>query len=144
VIYGFFTSQPFDAMTLVFLVTTIATSVSGFPRFFRFEKLLPSHVVGIISLVVLLVAVYARYGATLVGGWTTTYVATAVIAQYLNAFVLVLQLFHKVPALKALAPTQQEAPFKIAQTIVLLAFIGGGWVATKSFDPAIGVHLASP
>ena len=145
VIYGFISSsQGFDAVTLVFLAATIATSVTGFPPFFRFEKLLPSHVVGIISLLVLLLAVYARYGAALSGGWGTTFVVTAVIAQYLNVFVLVVQLFQKVPALKALAPTQQEAPFKIAQAIVLLAFIAGGWLATKSFDPSIVAGLASP
>jgi len=114
VIYGFIANQRFDGVTLVFLATTIATSVTGFPPFFRFEKLLPSHVVGVISLVVLLLAVYARYAAALAGGWLTTYVVAAVIAQYLNVFVLVVQLFQKVPALKALAPTQQEAPFKLA------------------------------
>lgn len=135
VIYGLITSQRFDELTLVFLASTILTSVTGFPPFFRFEKLLPSHVVGAISLVVLALAVYARYPAALAGGWSTTYVITAVIAQYLNVFVLVVQLFLKVPALKALAPTQTEAPFKIAQTVVLLAFIAGGWVATTSFQP---------
>jgi len=144
VIYGFVTSQRLVSMTLVFLATTIATSVTGFPPFFRFEKLLPSHIVGIISLVVLTIAVYARYGAALAPGWSTTYVTSAVIAQYLNVFVLVVQLFQKVPALKALAPTQQEAPFKLTQTIVLLAFIGGGWLATKGFDPSRAGPIALP
>ena len=144
VIYGLTTSQRFDGMTLVFLASTIATSVTGFPPFFRFEKLLPSHVVGVISLVVLALAVYARYGAELVGGWSTAYVVTAVIAQYLNVFVLVVQLFLRVPALKALAPTQKEAPFKVAQSIVLLAFIVGGWVATTSFEPSTVTAVASP
>jgi hypothetical protein len=126
VIYGLITSQRFDGMTLVFLGSTIAASVTGFPPFFRFDKLLPSHVVGVISLVILALAVYARYPAALVGGWSTTYVVAAVIAQYLNVFVLVVQVFLKIPALKALAPTQKEAPFKIAQSVVLLAFIAGG------------------
>ena len=144
VIYGLITSQRFDEMTLIFLATTIATSVTGFPPFFRFEKLLPSHVVGVISLVVLALAVYARYPAALAGGWSTTYVITAVIAQYLNVFVLVVQLFLKVPALKTLAPTQKEPPFKIAQSIVLLAFIAGGWVATTSFEPSSAGVVASP
>jgi hypothetical protein len=135
VVYGFITSQRFEGVTVVFLATTIATSVTGFPPFFRFEKLLPSHVVGVISLVVLAVAVYARYPAALAGGWSTTYVVTAVIAQYLNVFVLVVQLFLKVGALKALAPTQKEAPFKIAQSVLLLVFIAGGWLATNSFSP---------
>jgi hypothetical protein len=144
VLYGLITSQRFDGMTLIFVATTIATSVTGFPPFFRFEKLLPSHVVGIISLVVLALAVYARYPAALAGGWSTTYVVAAVIALYLNVFVLVVQLFLKVPALKALAPTQKEAPFKIAQSIVLLAFIAGGWVATTGFEPSSVGEVASP
>ena len=131
-------------MTLVFLASTIATSVTGFPPFFRFEKLLPSHVVGVISLVVLALAVYARYPAALAGGWSATYVVAAVIAQYLNVFVLVVQLFLRVPALKALAPTQKEAPFKVAQSIVLLAFVVGGWVATTSFEPSTVTAVASP
>ena len=144
VIYGLITSQRFDGMTFVFLTTTIATSVTGFPPFFRFEKLLPSHVVGVISLGVLALAVYARYPAALAGGWSTTYVVSAVIAQYLNVFVLVVQLFLKVPSLKALAPTQKEAPFKIAQSVLLLAFIVGGWVATTSFEPSTVAAVASP
>lgn len=144
VIYGLITSQRFEGMTLVFLASTIATSVTGFPPFFRFEKLLPSHVVGVISLVVLALAVYARYPAALAGGWSTTYVVAAVVAQYLNVFVLVVQLFLKVPALKALAPTQKEAPFKIAQSVVLLAFIAGGWAATTSFEPSTVATGASP
>jgi hypothetical protein len=144
VIYGLITSQRFDGMTPVFLASTIATSVTGFPPFFRLEKLLPSHVVGVISLVVLALAVYARYPAALAGGWSATYVVAAFIAQYLNVFVLFVQLFLKVPALKALAPTQKEAPFKIAQSAVLLAFIVGGWVATTSFEPSTVAAVASP
>lgn len=144
VLYGLFTNQRFDAMTLVFLASTIATSVTGFPPFFRFEKLLPSHVVGVLSLVVLALAVYARYPAALAGGWSTVYVVTAVVAQYLNVFVLVAQLFLKIPSLQALAPTQKEAPFKVAQAVVLLAFGVGGWVATTSFEPSTVAVIAAP
>src|SRR5579862_9811917 len=104
-----------------FLVTTIATSVTGF--LFPFHKLLPSHVLGIMSLMVLAIAVFALYGRRLVGGWRRTYAITAMIALYFNVFVLVAQLFQKVPTLKALAPTQSEAPFKVAQVIVLVAFV---------------------
>jgi hypothetical protein len=134
VLYGLWTNQLFDGVTQVFLVTTIATSVTGFPPFFPFERLLPSHVVAIVSLVVLGLAVYARYPAELAGGYRTAYVVCAVLAQYLNVFVLVVQLFAKVPALKAIAPTQSAAPFKITQSVVLLLFIAGGWVATSNFE----------
>jgi len=138
VLYGLFTGQRLDGWTLLFLMTTIGTSVTGFPPFFRFEKLLPSHVFGIVSLIVLALAVYARYVAGLAGSFRTTYVVCAVIAQYLNVFVLVVQMFRKIPALNVLAPTQNEPPFKIAQSVLLLVFIAVGWLATTRFgDPAI-------
>jgi hypothetical protein len=136
VMYGLITGQRLDGWTLFFLVTTIGTSVTGFPPFFRFEKLLPSHVFGVLSLIVLSLAVYARYVAGLSGGFRTTYAVCAVIAQYLNVFVLVVQLFRKVPALNAFAPTQNEPPFKIAQSVVLLLFVVGGWLATTGFQAA--------
>jgi hypothetical protein len=102
-------------------VTTVLTSVSGF--FFPFHGFLPSHGVGIISLLVLAVAIFARYGRHLAGGWRRTYAITAMIALYLNVFVLIVQAFRKVPALEAMAPTQSEPPFKITQLVVLLIFI---------------------
>ena len=96
---------------------------------FPVDHLLPSHKVGILSLVVLAVAIPARYFFKLAGGWRRTYVLTAVLALYLNVFVLVVQLFLKVPVLKALAPTQQEPPFLIVQVIVLALFI---WLAVAA------------
>jgi hypothetical protein len=115
--------------TAVFLITTILTSVTGF--LFPFHRLLPSHVLGILSLIALAIAVYALYVSHLAGGWRKAYTVSAVIALYLNVFVLVAQLFAKVPALKALAPTQSEAPFKFAQLALLLLFIVVGALATK-------------
>jgi len=115
--------------TGVFLVTTILTSVTGF--LFPFHRLLPSHVLGVLSLIALAIAVYALYVRRLAGGWQRAYTVSAVIALYLNVFVLVAQLFAKVPALKALAPTQSEAPFKLAQLAVLLLFVAVGALATK-------------
>lgn len=120
--------------TALFLATTIATSVTGF--FFPFDHLLPSHMVGILSLVVLAIALYALYVRKLAGAFRWIYVTTAVMALYLNVFVLVAQLFAKVPALKALAPTQAEPPFAIAQGIVLVLFLWLGWTALKKFHPA--------
>lgn len=121
VVYGFLTGRRFDRMAALFFVTTVLTSVTGFG--FPFEHLLPSHKVGIISLVVLAIAIPARYVFHLSGAWRWIYVVTASIALYLNVFVLVVQLFRKVPALTALAPTQTEAPFLVAQTIVLAIFV---------------------
>jgi hypothetical protein len=124
VMYGLLGGKRLDRWTALFLLTTVLTSVTGF--LFPFDHLLPSHKVGIISLLVLAVAILARYPLHPAGGWRWTYVLTAVMALYLNVFVLVVQSFLKVPALHAMAPTQQEPPFLVAQLIVLALFI---WLA---------------
>ncbi len=134
VLFGMLSSKGLDGWTRTFLVTTIATSVTGY--FFPVHKLLPSHVVGFISLITLALAWIARYRRQLAGGWRRTYVITAVIALYLNIFVLVVQLFLKVPSLKALAPTQAEPPFKITQLVVLVLFAVLGFIAAKKFHTA--------
>jgi hypothetical protein len=121
VLYGLLNAKRLDRWTAVFLVTTAATSLTGFG--FPFDHLLPAHKVGILSLVVLAIAVLARYAFRLSGAWRWIYVVTAQLALYFNVFVLVVQAFEKVPALKALAPTQSEAPFLIAQLVVLAAFV---------------------
>ena len=131
VIYGFFTSSRLDGWTALFLITTVLTSVTGF--FFPFHKFTPAHAVGILSLVILAVAILGRYRFDMSGGWRSTYVITAMIAQYLNFFVLVVQSFAKVAVLKTMAPTQSEPPFAITQGIVLLLFICLGVLAVKKF-----------
>jgi len=129
VMFGFLTGKRFDGLTAVFLITTVLTSVSGFG--FPFDHLLPSHIVGIISLVILAVAIPARYLFQLAGSWRWIYVIGATTALYLNVFVLVVQSFMKVPALKALAPTQTEPPFLVAQSVVLVVYLGLTVLATK-------------
>jgi hypothetical protein len=121
VLYGLLTNNGMPSLTKWFLSTTIATSLTGYG--FPVEHLLPSHIVGAVSLVVLALALLARYRCQLAGGWRQTYVISAMIGLYLNVFVLVVQSFEKIPALKAVAPTQQEAPFSIAQLGVLVLFI---------------------
>jgi hypothetical protein len=128
---GLLSSKRLDGWTLLFLATTLLTSVTGFG--FPVERLLPSHVVGAISIVVLAVACYARYLRVMTGTWRSIYVVAAVAALHLNVFVLVVQLFLKVPALNALAPTQSEPPFAIAQLVVLAAFVTLGIAAVKRF-----------
>jgi hypothetical protein len=128
---GLLRGRRLDRWTAAFLIATVLTSVTGFV-FFPFEKVLPSHVVGAVSLVVLALAIYARYSAGLRGGWRRTYVVSAMIALYLNVFVLIVQAFLKVPALNSLAPTGVETPFKVAQAILLTFFIGlGTWAAMR-------------
>ena len=133
VMYGFLTGKRLDRLTAVFLTTTVLTSVTGFG--FPFEHLLPSHKVGIISLVILAVAIPARYVFHLAGKWRAVHLVGAATALYLNVFVLVVQSFLKVPALKALAPTQKEPPFLVAQLLVLLIFATLTVFATVRFHP---------
>lgn len=133
VMFGFLTGRQLNGMTAIFLATTVLTSLTGFG--FPFDHLLPSHIVGIISLVVLAVAIPACYLFHFVGAWRWIYVVTASIALYLNVFVLIVQLFEKVPALKALAPTQKEPPFLVVQLLVMAVFVALTIVAVKRFHP---------
>ena len=133
VVGGLMAGARMDGWTVFFLATTILTSVTGFG--FPITQVLPPHVVGALSLVVLAVCLAARYLKQLQGGWRTTYVITAVAALYLNVFVLVVQLFAKTPPLAQLAPTQQEAPFAVTQALVLTLFVWMGWAAVRGFRP---------
>jgi hypothetical protein len=133
VLFGLLAAKRLEGWTAIFLVTTVATSVTGFG--FPIDVILPSHIVGIISLVVLAVAIIARYAFRLAGFWRSIYVIGAGIALYLNVFVLIVQLFQKVPALKALAPTQSEPPFAIAQGSALVVFVVLVIAAAIRFHP---------
>jgi hypothetical protein len=139
VLFSLLSARQSNCWTAPFLWTTLATSVTGF--LFPFHKFLPSHALGIVSLLVLAVTIPALYVFHLAGPWRRTYVIGAVIALYLNVFVLIAQLFMKVPALKALAPTQSEPPFLGTQVVVMLIFIVLGVLAAKRF-PAEAVHAA--
>lgn len=123
-----------DRWTGWFLATTILTSASGFVL--PAAKFLPSHAVGVLSLAILALACYARYARRMSGAWRLAFVLGAVAALYFNVFVLVVQLFLKVPALHALAPQQNEPPFAIAQAVVLVAFVVAGAIAARRFHPA--------
>ncbi|MDR6659317.1 hypothetical protein J2W51_001859 [Tardiphaga robiniae] len=135
---GLLKSKSLPGWTGLFLLTTILTSVTGF--FFPVEKLLPSHVIGIISLVLLAIACLALYGQKLAGRWRWIYVLTAMISLYLNVFVLVIQSFLKVPPLHALAPSvpPSEPPFAIVQGIVLVFFVVTTFLAIRKFRPMPG------
>ena len=131
VLTGLLTARRLDGWTAIFLASTVLTSVTGF--FFPVHRFMPSHGVGILSLLVMSIAIYARYGRNLADHWRWTYVVTAMLAFYFNVFVLVAQLFAKVPALKAIAPTQSEPPFGITQLSVLLVFVTLTIAATRRF-----------
>ena len=123
VMFGLLGSNRMPGMTAIFLLFTILTSATGF--LFPFTKLLPSHMIGILSLVLLAIACVALYGLKLAGPWRSVYVVTAMISLYLNVFVLVIQSFLKIPVLHALAPSvpPSEPPFAVVQGLVLLFFV---------------------
>jgi len=134
VLCGLFASNRMNGWTLLFLVTTVATSATGFG--FPFHGFTPAIGVGILSLIVLTLAIAARYVFQLAGSWRWIYVIGSVVALYFNVFVLVVQAFLKIPALHALAPRGSEPPFAIAQGIVLVLFIVAGILSVKRFHPA--------
>ncbi len=134
VVFGMLSGKRLDGWTAIFLISTVLTSATGY--LFPFTHLLPSQIVGAISLFVLAIAIVARYPQHLKGAWRGIYVVSAMLALYLNCFVLVVQSFLKVPALRAAAPTQKEPPFLVAQLIVMLIFVILGVLSVRKFRPA--------
>lgn len=136
VAYGLITDQRMPLLTAIFLLTTIATSVTGF--FFHRDHIMPGHILGVLSLLVLLPATYGLYLQNLRGVWRAVYIVGAVVGLYFNVFVLIVQSFLKIPALHALAPTQSTEPaFAGSQGVALLLFIVIGTVAFRRFRPVI-------
>ena len=135
VMFGLLGSKRMPGMTAIFLLFTILTSATGF--LFPFEKLLPSHMIGILSLVLLAIACIALYGMNLSAAWRSVYVVTAMTSLYLNVFVLIIQAFLTVPALHALAPSvpPSEPPFAVIQGIVLVFFVIVIIGAVRRFRP---------
>jgi len=135
VLYGLLNGRLLNGWTALFLATTVLTSATGFalPPF-DFDA---ARVVGTISLILLAAAIAALYVFHLAGAWRWIYIVSALAALYLNCFVGVVQAFQKVPSLAALAPTQSEAPFKIAQLALLALFVVFGIVALRRFRPQL-------
>jgi hypothetical protein len=138
VMFGLFGSSRMPGLAAIFLLSTILTSATGF--LFPFTQLLPSHMIGILSLVLLAVACIALYGMKLSGAWRWIYVVTAMTSLYLNVFVLIVQSFLKLGPLHALAPSvpPNEPPFAIAQGIMLVFFAIAIIGAVRRFRPASG------
>jgi hypothetical protein len=133
VVFGMLAGNRLDGWTKWFLITAVATTVTGF--FFPFHGFTPAIGLGIISLPFLALTIFARYSRRLAGAWRGIYVAGAVICLYFNLFVLVVQSYEKIPALHALAPTQTESPFKLSQLVVLVVSILLLIVALLRFRP---------
>jgi len=133
VVGGLLKSKPLALWTLAFLISTALTSLTGY--LFPVHEVLPSHIVGGISLVMLAIAFLARYLFRMSGKWRGIYVLAAVISLYFNVFVLLVQSFHKIPALHEMAPTDKEPPFAIAQLAVLIVFVVLGFFSFRRFHP---------
>ena len=133
VVLGMLGSKRLDGWTKWFLITAVATTITGF--FFPFHGFTPAIGLGIISLPFLALTIFARYPKHLAGPWRWIYVIGAVICLYFNLFVLVVQAFEKIPGLHALAPTQTESPFKLTQLVVLLVSALLAIVAAIRFHP---------
>jgi hypothetical protein len=129
---GFIAGRRLDGWTGVYLVTTALTNITGF--LFPFTRFLPAHGVGIVSLLILPIVLWARYGKQLAGGWRRVFVAGVVLLLYLNVFVLVAQLFLRTPALIASAPTQSEPPFLVTQLATLVLFLWLGRAAVRGYS----------
>jgi hypothetical protein len=132
---GLFKSDVRPGWTALFLLTTVLTTVTGF--LFPFGGVTPAFATGLISAVVLVVTLLALYAFRLMRGWRSVYVVAALFALYLNCFVLVVQAFLKIGVLKALAPTQAELPFVLAQGLVLGGFLVLGTLAVRRFHPRL-------
>ncbi len=133
VLFGLLTGNRIDGWTKWFLISAVATTVTGF--FFPFHGITPAIKLGIISSVVLVITIYARYAKHLTGAWRWIYVVGASLALYFNVFVGTVQSFEKIPALKAMAPTQSEPPFKLTQLVALALFVLLTLVAVIRFRP---------
>ena len=131
ILFGLITANAMPNWTLIFLVTTLATSVTGF--FFPLRGFTPALGVGVLSVFILIAAIAARYRFQLRGAWRWVYVVGVVTALYFNSFVLVVQAFLKIPGLHVLAPTGSERPFALAQAIVLAFYLVTGALAIKGF-----------
>jgi hypothetical protein len=149
VVLGMLGARRMPGTTAIFLITTVATSVTGFmfptpvdaPRVIG--SLDPAKIIGVISLIFLAFAILALYSYKLAGSWRGTYVISSIVAVYFNCFVLVVQSFQKIPFFHALAPTQKEPPFAVAQAILLVLFVGVGIAAFKKFRPLTQVPAAA-
>jgi hypothetical protein len=136
VLYGLLGNRRMDGTTAVFLLFTVLTSLTGF--LFPFHGVTPAIIVGIISCVLLALALAGKYLFRLAGAWRWIYVVTAVMSLYLNCFVLVVQSFQKIGPLHVLAPKGSEPPFAVAQGAVLIAFVVAGYLSVRRFHPRPG------
>lgn len=134
VLLGMLGGKLYRLLTALFLLSTALTSITGF--LFPFHGMTPGIILGILSLIALLIAITALYMGKLEGAWRGTFVISSAVALWFNFFVLIAQSFAKIPALKAIAPTQASPAFGITQLVVLIVFIVLTRSAFKKFHGA--------
>jgi hypothetical protein len=127
---AFATGHRLPAATAIFLATTALTTLTGF--LFPITVVTPALITGVISTMVIAIALAAIYRFGLRGKAGIVYAVSANVALWLNLFVLVVQAFLKVPALNALAPNGNEPPFAVAQGLVLIGMVGLGWACVRA------------
>jgi len=140
VVIGLLGTRLLPLWSALYFVTAVATSATGF--LFPSSTFMASHWIGVISLVVLALAIVARYRLALAGAWRWIYVAGTVIGAYFLVFVTIAQAFKKLPALMAAAPTLSEPPFALSQLAALLLFVVAGIAAARLFRPGAVQGLA--
>jgi len=132
---GLLESRVTPIWTEIYLITAVLTSATGFLFPGPFFPFTPAKIVGTICLILLAIALLGLYAFKLRGPWRWLYVVGIVVSTYFDYFVLVAQAFNKVPALQALAPTQSEPPFAVAEVIVLAIFAWLTVQAVRKFHP---------
>ena len=133
VVAGMLRADRLGGWTALFLALTMLTSLTGF--LFPIKSFTPALGTGLISVAILLVALWALYGGHLNGAWRPVYVVCAVAALYLNVLVLVVQAILKTAPLHAVAPYGSEPPFLVTETIALIVFVTLGFLTLRRFYP---------
>ena len=133
VVSGMIRAKRLPGWTALFLAATALTSITGF--MFPIKSFTPALAFGVVSLLVLAAALLGLYAFHASGRWRFVYVIGALVALYLNAFVVVVQAFQKIAFLHRLAPTGSEPPFQAAQFVLLVLFVLAGVVAVRRFHP---------
>jgi hypothetical protein len=135
VLFGLLTANAMSGWTVLFLLATLATVVTGF--FFPIHRFTPALGVGLLSMYILAATIAARYRFHLAGIWRPIYIVGAVTALYFNSFVLIVQAFLKIPGLRSLAPTGSDTPFLIVQGVTLAFYLVTGFLAVRAFRVAV-------
>jgi hypothetical protein len=133
--HGLITRKRYDRWTLIFMVTTAVTVLTGFV--FPYNGFTPGIGVGIICVLIFIPTALARYRFAMAGIWRPIFVVGALALFYFNCLVFVVQSFQKIPPLNALAPTGGEPIIGAVQAVVFIAFLIVGFFSIRRFRPTM-------